>query len=322
MIEVNDLISVYKKLFMIRHVEEQIAEKYAEQEMRCPVHLSIGQEATAVGVCINLGKEDQVLSAHRSHAHYLAKGGDLLKMLGELYGKEVGCARGKGGSMHLFDLEAGLIAAVPIVGSTLPIGVGIALGMRRMNRKGIVVIYFGDGASEEGVFAESLDFAALKKLPVLFICENNQYSVYTHLNERQFTGRNIVEIARAHGVEGEKGDGNDINKVISKAKRAIEQIKKDSKPFLLEFDTYRWLEHCGPNWDDQLGYRKSGELALWMKRCPIKLYEQYLLNQQNFTEQKLTQVRNEIEREVSLAFEKSKLANFPKQDALFENVYA
>ena len=213
--------------------------------MRCPVHLSIGQEATAVGVCINLGKEDQVLSAHRSHAHYLAKGGDLLKMLGELYGKEVGCARGKGGSMHLFDLEAGLIAAVPIVGSTLPIGVGIALGMRRMNRKGIVVIYFGDGASEEGVFAESLDFAALKQLPVLFVCENNQYSVYTHLNERQFTGRNIVEIARAHGVEGEKGDGNDINKVISKAKRAIEQIKKDSKPFLLEFDTYRWLEHCG-----------------------------------------------------------------------------
>ena len=146
-------------------------------------------------------------------------------MLGELYGKEVGCAW-KDGSMHLFDLEAGLIAAVPIVGSTLPIGVGIALGMRRMNRKGIVVIYFGDGASEEGVFAESLDFAALKQLPVLFVCENNQYSVYTHLNERQFTGRNIVKIARAHGVEGEKGDGNDINKVISKAKRQSSKSKK------------------------------------------------------------------------------------------------
>ena len=172
-------IQLYEEMLRIRLIEEAIANEYSNQEMRCPIHLSIGQEAIAVGVSALLSKHDLALSAHRSHAHYLAKGGDLKLMLSELYGKETGCAKGKGGSMHLFDLKAGLIAAVPIVGSTIPIGVGVAWQKVRKNIPGIVVIYFGDGASEEGVFSESLDFASLKNLPVLFVCENNLYSVYS-----------------------------------------------------------------------------------------------------------------------------------------------
>jgi pyruvate dehydrogenase E1 component alpha subunit len=315
------LSNVFSKMFLIRIVEEQISEKYVEQEMRCPIHLSIGQEANAVGVCAYLEKEDQVLSAHRSHAHYLAKGGDLVKMLAELHGKKIGCAGGKGGSMHLFDLDAGLIAAVPIVGSTLPIGVGVAFGMKRTERRGIVVIFFGDGATEEGVFAESLDFAALKSLPVLFVCENNQYSVYTHLQDRQFKGRSIVEIGKAHGVQGQEGDGNNILEVLSNAKKAIE-IVRSGTPYLLEFNTYRWLEHCGPNWDDHLGYRKEGELDHWMERCPIKSYEDYLLNYQDFSEQELSKLRTEIQGDVQLAFQEAATATFPAHHALFEDVYA
>ena len=317
----NKWIEIYRKLYLIRYVELQISKKYSEQEMRCPVHLSVGQEATAVGVCAHLNKEDLVLSAHRSHAHYLAKGGDLLKMLGELYGKENGCARGKGGSMHLFDLEAGLIAAVPIVGSTLPIGVGVAFGLQRLKTKGIVVIYFGDGATEEGVFAESLDFAALKSLPVLFVCENNQYSVYTHLSDRQFKGRSIVEIGKAHGVQGHQADGNHILDVLSAGEHAI-KIVKSGKPYLLELNTYRWLEHCGPNWDDELGYRNKGELKGWIERCPIKSYEGYLLAEQNFTEQELSSIRSDIQEQVDLAFERAAAANFPDENALFEDIYA
>jgi pyruvate dehydrogenase E1 component alpha subunit len=289
--------------------------------MRCPVHLSVGQEATAVGVCALLNKEDLVLSAHRSHAHYLAKGGDLVKMLGELYGKEIGCARGKGGSMHLFDLEAGLIAAVPIVGSTLPIGVGVAFGLQRLKTKGIVVIYFGDGATEEGVFAESLDFAALKSLPVLFVCENNQYSVYTHLNDRQFKGRSIIEIGKAHGVQGHQADGNNILDVLSAGEQAIKTVKS-GKPYFLELNTYRWLEHCGPNSDDDLGYRNKGDLNRWIERCPIKTYEDYLHAEQNFTEQELSSIRSDIQKHVDSAFEKAAAARFPDENVLFEDIYA
>ena len=170
---------LYYKMLRIRLVEEKISELYAEQEMRCPVHLSIGQEATAVGICAHLQKEDLVLSAHRAHAHYLAKGGDLKAMISELYGKETGCAMGKGGSMHLIDLNSGFFASVPIVGSTIPIATGVAWAFKMKKRSNITAVFLGDGATEEGVFHESLNFAALKQLPIVFICENNGWAVST-----------------------------------------------------------------------------------------------------------------------------------------------
>ncbi len=317
----NDL-NLFREMLRIRIVEEEIANKYHEKEIRCPVHLSTGQEAPAVGICSHLNKKDKVLSAHRSHAHYLAKGGDLTKMIAELYGKVTGCARGKGGSMHLFDLEAGLIGAVPIVGSTLPIGVGAAWGMKRLGQENLVVIFFGDGATEEGVFSESLDFACLKNLPVLFVCENNQYSVYTPLFKRQSPKRSVIEIAKGHGVEGCLGDGNDVRDVYNKAYTAIKHIRGKKAPYLLELSTYRWREHCGPNWDDDLGYRKEGELQYWMHRCPIERMEKIILENKLQSHENLNQIRTIIRKEVEEAFSSAISSKFPVEEELFEHVYA
>ena len=181
--------SIYKKLFLellrTREIESRISKDYKNQQMRCPVHLSIGQESIAVAVCQNLNKNDEVVTAHRSHAHYLAKGGNLKKMIAELHGKITGCAGGKGGSMHLIDLKANIVAAVPIVGSTIPIGVGKAWANKLNNNRNIVVIFFGDGATEEGVFFESLDFASLHNLRVLFVCAEISFpSILTYLKDK------------------------------------------------------------------------------------------------------------------------------------------
>ncbi|HVX64087.1 MAG TPA: thiamine pyrophosphate-dependent dehydrogenase E1 component subunit alpha, partial [Pirellulales bacterium] len=191
---------LYRSMLRIRLIEEGIAAHYAEQQMRCPVHLCIGQEAVAAAVCERLDRADQALSTHRAHGHYLAKGGDLRAMLAEMHGKATGCASGMGGSMHLIDLEAGFLGAAPIVGSTIPIAVGVAFGVSMRRERRVVVAFFGEGATEEGAFHEALDFAALKRLPVLFVCENNLYSVYSPLAVRQSQGRKVHRLAQAHGV--------------------------------------------------------------------------------------------------------------------------
>jgi len=215
-------LKLLRGMMRIRLIEERIKHLYAEQEMRCPTHFSIGQEAVAVGVCAHLTREELVTSAHRSHAHYLAKGGDLKAMLAELYGKTTGCASGKGGSMHLIDLSVGFLGAVPIVGSTIPIGVGAAMSSVIQGERCLTVIFFGDGATEAGVFHESLNFAAIHKLPVVMVCENNRYSVLTSLEWRHPRGREIVELARGHGVLGRQGDGNDADAVYDLAGEAID----------------------------------------------------------------------------------------------------
>jgi len=205
------LTALYRDLLRLRLVEEAIAARYSEWEMRCPTHLSVGQEAAAVGVCGALEQRDYVLSGHRSHGHYLAKGGSLRAMMAEIYGKATGCSSGKGGSMHLIDLEAGFLGAVPIVGSTIPIAVGVGLGIQQAQEDRVSVAFFGDGATEEGVFAESLNYAALAKLPVVFVCENNLYSVYSPIDVRQPSERDLLQISRGHGVPALHGDGNDVD---------------------------------------------------------------------------------------------------------------
>ena len=194
-------------------VEEEIAKRYPDQEMRCPVHLSIGQEASAVGVCAALKSTDWAFSGHRNHAHYLAKGGNLRSMISEIYGKETGCCGGRGGSMHLTDQSAGFIGATPIVGSTIPIAVGAALTAKQESKGRVVVVFLGDGAMEAGVVHESLNFAAVRSLPILFACENNLYSVYSPLSVRQPDNRSLADIAAGHGVKTLKVDGNDVDDV-------------------------------------------------------------------------------------------------------------
>ena len=317
-----DPLKLYTDMLRIRFVEEMISKEYSKQEMRCPVHLSIGQEAIPVGVSSRLTISDQIVSAHRSHAHYLAKGCDLKKMISELFGKVDGCCRGKGGSMHLFDLEAGQIAAVPIVGSSIPIGTGVALGLKRQKKPGIVVIYLGEGATEEGVFSESLDFAKLKNLPVLFVCENNLYSVYTPLGSRQDSKRSIIDIAKAHGIPAISGDGNDVIEVQKLTSNAIKEIKTHSTPFLLELSTYRWLEHCGPNFDDHLKYRQDGELSNWMERCPIKKLKLHLEKNHLINNRIENKIIEKIKLEISEAFEYARMSSFPDPTELFLHVYA
>mgnify|MGYP006134269983 CR=1 FL=1 len=320
-INTKQKIKLYSEMLRIRKIEEKISSIYHEQEIRCPVHLSIGQEAVAVGICENLKNNDKIVTAHRSHAHFLAKGGSLNKMIAELYGKETGCAKGLGGSMHLIDLNAGVYAAVPIVGSTIPIGTGIAWANKLKRNKDVVVAFFGDGATEEGVFFESLDFAALHKLPILFVCENNEYSVYSHISKRQSNKREVTKIAKSMGINSLKLDGNSVEKIFLNSKKIINKIRKSSVPFLIELKTYRNLEHCGPNNDDELGYRKKNYLNFWKMKCPIKNYKNYLKNNKHLSDYNDLSLKKKIEKEITRSFEFAKKSKFPKKELLNKFIY-
>jgi len=305
----SDLLSIYSKLLRIRRIEEAIAKNYTEWEMRCPVHLSIGQEAIPVGISEHLTNNDHVYSNHRSHGHYFAKGGSLKRMIAELYGKETGCCGGRGGSMHLIDTSVGFMGSTPIVGGTVPLAVGDAWSAKLKGENRVTVIYFGDGCFEEGVLHESMNFAVLHKLPILFVCENNNYSVYTHLKERQ-PDRKILGIAKAHGLNTHTADGNDVMAVSDIAYKAISQIKLDNGPQFFELDTYRWLEHCGPFCDDHLAYRPHGELAIWKNHCPVELLRKQIENSNDVSEEVLSDIERNISTEITDAFEFAK--NSPK----------
>jgi TPP-dependent pyruvate/acetoin dehydrogenase alpha subunit len=269
-------LALYRSMLKIRRVEERVKDLYPQGDMRCPTHFSIGQEAVAAGVCRHLRAEDHVISAHRSHAHYIGKGGSLRAMFAELYGKVDGCASGKGGSMHLIDLSVNFLGCVPIVGSTIPIGVGASFGAMLQDRSAVTVIFFGDAATETGVFHESVNFAAIHRLPVLFVCENNLYSVNTPLAERQPANRTITELVRGHGIKTSQHDGQLVEVVDAAAAETIAHLRTKGGPALLEFMTYRWLEHCGPLGDLHLGYRSQDEFDLWVARCPIRLHRKLL----------------------------------------------
>jgi TPP-dependent pyruvate/acetoin dehydrogenase alpha subunit len=316
------LLKLYRAMRRIRMVEEEIGEVYSEQEMRCPVHLCIGQEAIAVGACWALRPEDYVFSGHRSHGHYLAKGGDLNSMVAELYGKATGCAGGKGGSMHLVDMACGFMGAAPIVGSTIPIAVGAALASSMRGDKRVSMPFFGEGATEEGVFAESLNFAALKRLPVVFICENNGFSVYSPLSVRQPANRDLLAIARAHGVEACRGDGNDVFEVCDLAEQAVQRARAGDGPTMLEFTTYRWREHCGPSFDDSLGYRREEEIREGQARCPIARLERHLQRENILDESAIAAIGSALSEEAKSAIQFGKLSPFPDESLHMFDVYA
>ncbi len=309
-------------ILRIRLIEERLKDLYAEQEMRCPTHFSIGQEAVAAGVCVHLTQEELVTSAHRSHAHYLAKGGDLKAMVAELYGKVTGCAAGKGGSMHLIDLPAGFLGAVPLVGSTIAIGVGAALSSVLQGEPRLIVIFFGDGATETGVFHESLNFAAIHRLPVVMICENNFYSVLTPLECRLPNGLEVYQRAQAHGVLSLQGDGNDADDVYALAGEAIAHARRGRGPVFVEFKTYRWLEHCGPNEDLSIGYRQPGEFESWVARDPVKLYTSRLQERGIVTDAEIAAMARAIAAEIDEAVAFAKASPFPTRDQLTAHVYA
>ena len=317
--EAAELRQAYRDMLRIRLVEEEIAARYGQEKMRCPVHLSIGQEAVSVGVSRQLRASDQVVSTHRCHAHYLAKGGDLVAMLGELMGKEIGCCGGRGGSMHLFDPAAGVLLSLPIVAASIPVGVGAALAMQQRGKSDVAVIYIGDASLEEGVYHESANFAALHSLPAIFVCENNLYSVYTPLRERQ-PARPLLELGRAHGMPAEAVDGNDIEAVMRVTAVAVDRARGGNGPSFIQADTYRWREHCGPNFDNHIGYRTEAEFQEWRARDPLVRLQRKLAGRLPPADEQ--RMRQELAAEIAAAFRVAEEAPSPSPATIAARIYA
>jgi len=254
---------LYKKLYLTRRFEEVVAEIYPSDKIKSPVHLSIGQEAVAVGICDALRADDVVSGTYRGHAAYLAKGGDAKAMMAELFGKDSGCARGKGGSMHLVDIAHGVLGSSAVVGSTVPIAMGYAFALKREGRGRVVAAFFGDGATEEGVLWESLNFSALHKLPILFVCENNGYAIHEPI-EKRWAVRDLIAKVRAFGLPASRIDGSDVVAIRAAAASAVAPMRRGAHgPSFIECMTYRWREHVGPNADFDAGYRSQAELEPW-----------------------------------------------------------
>ena len=311
-----------ESMVRIRLVEEAIADHYGRQQMRCPVHLSIGQEAAAAGVCAALRPDDLAMSGHRSHAHYLAKGGDLSAMIAEIHGKATGCCQGRGGSMHLVDLAAGFVGAVPIVGSTIPIATGLAFAERQLSRDRVTVAFLGEAATEEGVFHESANFASLHRLPIVYVCENNLYSVYSPMHVRQPAHREVCDLAAGHGITSHQGDGNDPLAVFELMRAAADQARAGQGPVFLELKTYRWREHCGPGFDNHIGYRTEAEYQTWRERDPIATFTARLQQAGDLDALQLARFKDGVETELAAAFAAAEAAPFPAGSTLMDHIYA
>lgn len=309
-------------MLRIRSVEETIAARYGEQKMRCPTHLSVGQEAVAAAAGAALRPTDLAVSGHRAHAHYLAKGGSLKAMIAEIYGKVTGCARGKGGSMHLVDESVGFMGSTAIVGGTVPVGVGLSYPMKLNNTGQISCVFLGDAVPETGVFFESVNFAVVKQLPVLFLCENNGYSVYSPLSVRQPPGRKLYELVAGFGLETHHGDGNDARAVYAALSEGVAAIRAGEGPRFYEFETYRWREHCGPMYDNNLGYRSVAEYEAWKLRDPVLALQRALITEAIVTDADVADMQAEIDAEIEEAFAFAESSPFPPPEDAFTDVYA
>jgi TPP-dependent pyruvate/acetoin dehydrogenase alpha subunit len=305
---------LYRALYRIRRLEEEVARVYPTDRIKSPVHLSIGQEAVSVAVCEALRPDDVVFGTYRGHALYLAKGGAMRQMVAELYGKATGCTKGKGGSMHLIAPEQGVMGTSAVVGTTVANAVGYAYALRYSRRDAIVASFFGDGATEEGVFAESLNFAVLKRLPVLFVCENNGYAIHTPQSRRQGTSA-ICERARAYGLPAELLGGNDIYLLCDRVREAVARVRAGEGPWFLEVLTYRWREHVGPGEDYRLGYRDAAEAAPWIAGDPVRRLAETLEPAAR------RRVEDEVEEEIAEAFAFAEASPFPEAAELTSDVF-
>lgn len=312
--------SLWRMMSLIRAVEERIGDLVAAKEIKTPCHLSIGQEAIAAGVCAALDREDTVWGGHRSHGHYLAKGGDLPAMMAEIFGKVTGCSKGRGGSMHLAAPTVGLFGTVPLVGATIPLAVGAGLASRLRRDHQVAVVFFGDGATEEGHCAESLNLAAFYHLPVLFVCENNFYSTHMALKERRLKD-NLAEMAQPYGIPGLCIDGNDACAVFEAARTAVTRARAGEGPTFLECRTYRWRGHVGPAWDLEVGAHRRAELDEWLPKDPIARLTRVLL-EEGRSEQELAGWCAAIQREVEAAVDFARTSPLPDDSDLFRHIYA
>ncbi len=304
--------AMLERMMLIRAAEERIGDAVAAGEVKCPCHLAIGQEAAAVGVAAHIRDGDRVFGAHRSHGHFLALGAPLESLLAEILGKDSGCSRGMGGSMHLRDVAHNFWGSVPIVSATIPIAVGAALAAQMDGGDELAVSFFGDGATEEGVFHESMNLAAVKKLPVVFVCENNFFSSHLHVSLRQ-PADSTCRYAVGHCVPWRRVDGNDVVAVAAAMAEAAEHARAGEGPFFIEAVTYRWRGHVGPSEDSDVGVQRKDDLALWKKRDPIARLAAALKNELDW---------ESVREQVDTAWAKAAAAEPPGTDALMSRVFS
>ena len=314
---------LYRSMLRIRICEESLVEPILSGEVRCPVHLYTGEEAVAAGICAALTTEDYLFGTHRSHGHYLAKGGDLKAMMAEIYCRETGCSHGRGGSMHLVAPEVGMLGSAPIVAGTISLALGAALASHIRGDERVTVSFFGDGATGEGVLYEALNFAALRKLPIIFACENNFYSTHLPISACR-PATPIVETGRAFGVASECVDGNDVLAVHNVAKRAVRRCRSGLGPVFLELLTYRMRGHVGPDDNIQGAHkdiRPEAEIRAWRKKDPIRGLEKILLAEGILTRAEIRTIHREIEQEVAEAKRFAEQSPRPKEGEVARYVF-
>ncbi len=304
------LRKLHFEMLRIRNVQLKIESLYHLDEMKTPIHLCIGQEAIPVGISAHLGKDDSVSSNHRSHGHYLAKGGSLKALIAELYCRETGCSKGRGGSMHLVDTSVGHFGSSSIVGGGIPIGTGLALAFKMKKLPRVSVVYLSDGASEQGVLYESINYAVLQNLPVVYVYENNQFSVCSPIAARQGWG-NIFHHAPAESLFTAKIDGNSVEDVFSAGKTAIERARAGKGPSFIECVTYRMRGHAGAGPDTHLGYRTEAQLAEWEKKSPL-VRSRTTLEALGLAKEEFAAMEETIRREIEEAFRFAQESPLPR----------
>lgn len=317
------LTDLYRSMLRIRLCEESFVDPIINGEIKCPVHLCSGEEAVAVGICKTLNKADIIFGAHRSHGHYLAKGGSLKGLISEVYGKETGCSRGRGGSMHLIDTDIGMLGSAPIVSGTISLALGAALASKIRKQNNISVSFFGDGATGEGVLYESLNFASLKKLPMIFVCENNLYS--THMPIRKCRpNTDIYKIAEPFDIVSYEVNGNDVIEVYKVAKKAVELCRSGNGPVFIECKTYRLRGHVGP--DDNIqgihtDIRPEDELAMWKEKDPVVTFGKKLVTNIFLDDKDLENIGRQLEKEIMDAFEYMSKSEYPDKREVLKYVF-
>jgi TPP-dependent pyruvate/acetoin dehydrogenase alpha subunit len=315
------LVDLYRSMLRIRRIEEEIERRYHQDQMKTPIHLVIGQEAAAVGCCAALRSSDLVYTSHRTHGAYLAKGGDLKRMLSEMHCRINGCVGSRGGSMHLIDKSVGMVGTSAIVGGAVPVAVGAALAAKLKNEDRVVVVFIGDATTEEGVAAESLNFAALKKVPIIFFCENNFYSVQSPLATRQ-PPRDIRVWAEAHGMPAVGVDGVNVLAVRDTVEKAVTRARAGDGPTFIEVPVYRFRAHGGAGDDSKTGYRDEAERRAWEAVDPVALLGEYLTRRSLVEASAIAAMERGIAAEIVEAFEHALASPNPTEEDLYRHVYA
>ena len=318
----NELkLQMYRTMLRIRKFEEKLIELKAGGSIPGVLHLYIGEEATATGVCAAIRPDDYITSTHRGHGHCIAKGGDISRMMAELFGRTTGYCCGKGGSMHIANINLGILGANGIVAASMPIAAGAGLSIKMRGTDQVVACFFGDGGANQGAFHESLNMAAIWKLPVIYVCENNLYAISVS-QSRSSSIKDVYLRKDSYGIEGCMVDGNDLMAVYEATYDAAQRARNGEGPTLIECKTYRWRGHYEGEADRTYTYRTAKEAEEWKKKCPIERFRKKLLRESNIGKQGLEKIDQDIQKEIQAAIDFAESSPFPEPEDALKGLYA